>query len=261
MSFSELGFGNIGDDLWAILFVSTRIAAALLAAPLFGGKTVPIPLRILLSVSIGFFVAVWVPFPNTPEPFSIAAITALLQEVVIGLALGFVLQIGFAVPLIAGEQISGTMGLALAVSVDPNSGAQSGAVGQYFSVILTLIFLTVGAHLLWFELLIESYQLFPAGNAIFAAGQADNVVQFGGLALATAAAISLPVVLVLLLVQLTTGVISRSAPSLNLFALGLPAGLLAGLAALIITLPIVFEQFEDLSGLMLERAEELLVQP
>jgi len=246
MSFSELGFGNIGDDLWAILFVSTRIAAALMAAPLFGGKTVPVPVRIMLSIAIGFFVAVWLPFPATPEPFSIAAIMALLQEVVIGLALGFVLQIGFAVPLIAGEQISGTMGLALAVSVDPNSGMQSGAVGQYFSVILTLIFLTIGAHLLWFELLIESYQLFPAGNAIFGAAQADAVVQFGGLALATAAAISLPVVLV---------------PSLNLFALGLPAGLLAGLAALIITLPILFEQLEDLSGVMIERAEELLVLP
>ncbi len=261
MTLTELGFGNIGEDLWAILFLSTRIAAALLAAPLFGGKTVPVPVRILLSISLGLFIAVWLPLPPMPEPFSLAAVVALIQEAVIGLALGFVLQVGFTVPLIAGEQISGTMGLALAVSVDPNSGMQSGAVGQYFSVILTLIFLTVGAHLLWFELLIESYQLFPAGEAAFGAAQADNIVRFGGLALATAAAIALPVVLVLLLVQVTTGVISRSAPSLNLFALGLPAGLLAGLAALIITLPILFEQFEDLSGVMLERAEQLVALP
>lgn len=261
MSFADLGFGNIGDQLWVILFLSTRIAAAMMAAPLFGGKTVPVPVRILLSVVIGFFVAVWLPIPPTPEPFSSAAFMALLQEAVIGLALGFVLQIGFIVPLVAGEQISGTMGLALAVSIDPNSGLQSGAVGQYFSVLLTLIFLTIGAHLLWFELLIESYRMFPAGNAIFGAAHADNLVQFAGLALATAAAIALPVVLVLLLVQLTTGVISRSAPSLNLFALGLPAGLLAGLATLIITLPILFEQFEDLSGVMIERAEQLVQLP
>lgn len=258
MTLTDLGFGAIGDQLWLILFISTRAAAAMMAAPLFGGKTVPVPLRILLSVSIGFFVTVWLPLPPTPVPFSAAAVMALLQEVVIGLALGFVLQVGFAVPLIAGEQISGTMGLALAVSIDPNSGTQSGAIGQYFSVVLTLIFLAVGAHLLWFELLIESYRLFPAGNAVFGAAQADNIVQFAGLALATAAAIALPVVLVLLLVQLTTGVISRSAPSLNLFALGIPAGILAGLAALVITLPIVFEQLEDLSGVMVERAAQML---
>lgn len=258
MSFGDLGFGPLGDQLWVMLFLAARIGAALMAAPLFGGKTVPVPVRIMLSMGISFFMTAWLPIPPMPEPFSAAAIMALLQEVVIGVALGFVLQVAFIVPLLAGEQISGTMGLALAVSIDPNSGAQSGAIGQYFSVLLTLIFLTVGAHLLWIELVIESYRMFPAGNAVFGAAQADNIVQFAGLAFATAAAISLPVVLVLLLVQVTTGVISRSAPSLNLFALGLPAGLLAGLAAIIITLPIVFEQFEDLSGVMVERAASLV---
>jgi flagellar biosynthetic protein FliR len=258
MSFTDFGFGPIAGQLWTILFLSARIGAALMAAPLFGGKTVPVPLRAMLSVVIGYFIASWMPLSVLPEPFSSAAIMALLQEIMIGLALGFVLQVAFIVPLIAGEQISGTMGLALATSIDPNSGTQSGAVGQYFSVLLTLIFLSIGAHLLWIELVVESYRLLPAGSAVFGAEQADNIVRFGGLAFATAAAIALPIVLVLLLVQLTTGVISRSAPSLNLFALGLPAGLLAGLAALIITLPILFEQFEDLSGLMVERASQLV---
>lgn len=258
MSFAALGFAGLGDQLWLLLFVSVRIGAAIMAAPLFGGMPVPVRLRVLLSLAIGLFVTVWMPIPPMPEPFSSMAILALIQEVVIGLALGFVLQIGFAVPLIAGEQISGTMGLAIATSIDPSSGLQSGAVGQYFSVILTLIFLTIGAHLLWFELIIESYRLFPAGDAVFSAADADAIVRFGGIAFATAAAISLPVVLVLLLVQLTTGIISRSAPSLNLFALGLPAGLLAGIAALIVTMPILFEQLEDLSGVMVERAQVLV---
>jgi flagellar biosynthetic protein FliR len=207
---------------------------------------VPPTLRAMLSLTFAVFVAIWVPPVQTPEMMSFAAILALVQEVAIGAALGFVLQIAFAVPLIAAEQISGTMGLAIATSIDPASGAQSGALGSYFGLVLTLLFYTLGGHLLWFELLIESYRILPAGSFTFGAETAQGLVLFMGYGLATAAAIALPVVLVLLLVQIVTGMISRSAPALNLFALGLPAGTLAGITALIIALPILLEQFEAL---------------
>ena len=149
----------------------------------------------------------------------------------VGLALGFVLQLAFAVPLIAAEQISGTMGLAIATSIDPSSGAQSGALGTFFGLVMSLLFYAIGAHLLWYELLVESYRLLPAGQFAFGAWRAESVVLFMGYGLGAAAAMALPVVLVLLLVQVVTGLIARSAPSLNLFALGLPAGVLAGIAA------------------------------
>jgi len=172
-----------------------------------------------------------------------------------------VLQLAFAIPLIAAEQIAGTMGLAIATSIDPASGAQSGALGTFFGLVLSLLFYAIGAHLLWFELLIESYRLLPAGQFAFGAWRAESVVRFMGYGLATAAAIALPVVLVLLLVQVVTGLIARSAPSLNLFALGLPAGVLAGIAALIVALPVMEEQFTgvletalDQSALLLEKA-------
>jgi flagellar biosynthetic protein FliR len=157
--------------------------------------------------------------------------------------------------LIAAEQISGTMGLAIATSIDPASGAQSGALGTYFGLLLTLLFYAVGGHLLWFRLLVESYRVLPAGEFGVGPDTAQGIVVFMGLALATAAAIALPVVLVLLIVQLITGVIARSAPALNLFALGLPAGVLAGIVALIIALPILLEQFAALIEMALGQAQ------
>jgi flagellar biosynthesis protein FliR len=255
----ETGLGGIEVQLWQILFLSIRCGAALLAAPMVGGNAVPPPLRILLSLVFGFFIATWVPLPPPPEMLSFGAVLAVLHEVVVGLALGFVLQIAAAVPLIAAEQISGTMGLAIATSIDPASGAQSGALGTFFGLVLSLLFYAVGAHLLWYELLIASYRLLPAGELGFGAWQAKNVVMFFGYGLATAAAIALPVVLVLLLVQVVTGLISRSAPSLNLFALGLPAGVAAGIAALIIALPVMTEQFRGVIEAALEQSEALLV--
>ncbi|MCK0129413.1 flagellar biosynthetic protein FliR [Erythrobacter sp. F6033] len=258
MNVLDFGFGSIEGQLWQILFLSIRCGAALIAAPMIGGMSVPFQLRALLALAFAVFISIWIPLPDLPDMMSFAAILAVLQEVIIGTALGFLLQIAFAIPLIAAEQIAGTMGLAIATSIDPNSGAQSGALGTYFGLILTLLFYAIGGHLLWFELLIESYRMVPAGSFAMGDMQARDVVLFMGYGFATAAAIALPVVLVLLLVQIVTGVISRSAPALNLFALGLPAGVLAGLTALIVVMPIVVEQFIALLHATLDQSAGLI---
>ncbi len=246
MNILDFGYGPLDQQLWQLFFLSVRIGAALMAAPMIAGMSVPAPLRALLAFAFGIFVALYAPPPTIPEMMSFAAILAVFQEVVIGTALGMVLQIAFAIPLVAAEQIAGTMGLAIATSIDPSSGAQSGALGTYFGLILTLLFYAIGGHLLWFGLVIESYRLLPPGGFAFGPDAARSLVFFMGYGLATAAAIALPVVLLLLVVQLVTGVISRSAPALNLFALGLPAGTLAGIAGLIVAMPILIEQFSGL---------------
>lgn len=243
MNVLDFGFAGLEAQLWQVLFLSIRCGAALMAAPVLGGMAVPVQLRALLSVVVGVFVASWLPLPPIPAMMSFAALLAILQEVLIGTAMGFVLQLALAIPLIAAEQIAGTMGLAIATSIDPSSGSQAGALGSFFSITMTLLFYAVGGHLLWFQLLVESHRLLPPGSFAFGAENARNVVMFMGYGLATAAAIALPVVLVLLLVQIVTGIVSRSAPALNLFALGLPAGVLAGIAALIIVMPIIVDQF------------------
>ena len=258
MQAATVAFALFEQELPAVLFLSARAGAAMLAAPLFGAMSVPVQLRAFLGVAIALFIHQWVPLPPLPDLLSMAGMAALVQELVIGFALGFVLQIAFAIPLIAAEQIAGTMGMAMATSVDPSSGSQSGAIGQMFSLTLFFVFLALGAHLLWFELLIESYRALPPGPLGLSAEAMLRVPAFGGQMLATAAAIALPVVLVLLLVQVATGVLSRSAPSLNLFALGLPAGVLAGIAALIAVLPVVIDQFADVSRLAVEQAAGVL---
>lgn len=246
------GLGAYEADLWRLIFIMTRIGAALLAAPIFGAMSIPVQVRIAMAGAIAVFVMAWSPGGSpvqTPEELlSVAGFTALVGEAVIGAAMGFTLQLSFAAPLIAAEQIAGGMGMAIATAVDPNTGGQSGALGQYFTVVLTLIFLAVGGHLLWLRLVIESYTVFPPGGEWFGAGRAWMIVDFAAQTFTTAVAIALPVMLVLFTVQLVTGVLSRSAPSLNLFALGLPAGVLAGIAALIIASPFTSEQFVLLSA-------------
>ncbi|OYW44820.1 MAG: flagellar biosynthetic protein FliR [Sphingomonadales bacterium 32-68-7] len=255
----DFGFGAVEQELWRLVFAMTRIGAALLAAPFFGAANVPVQLRVAIAGAIAVLVCAWTPLQPPPALLSLDGMLVIAGEVLVGLSLGFILQVMFAAPVIAAEVIGGTMGLSIAVTSDPTSGAQSTALGQYFAIILALIFLSVGGHLEFLALVIDSYRAFPPGETWLGAERLDHIVQFGGAMFVTAAAIALPVTLILLIVQVVTGVLSRSAPSLNLFALGLPAGVLAGIAALIACFPILTSQLTELSRTAVESSGSLLV--
>lgn len=256
----DFGFGSVEQELWRLIFAMTRIGAALLAAPFFGAIAVPVQLRVAITGAVAVLVCAWTPFQAPEALISLEGFLAIAGEVLIGLSLGFVLQIMFAAPLMAAEVIGGTMGLSMAVTNDPASGGQSTVLGQFFYTVLALIFLTVGAHLQFLTLVVESYAVFPPGQTWLGADRLEQIVSFGGQMVATAVAIALPVTLILLLVQMVTGVLSRSAPSLNLFALGLPAGVMAGIVALIVAAPLLVEQLVDLSAVAVAGSASLLVR-
>lgn len=254
----SFGFGPVEAEFWRLLFVMTRIGAAMLAAPFFGASSVPAQARVIVTGALAVLVCAWTPVQAPPALFSAQGLLAVAGEALIGLSLGFVLQLSFAAPVIAAEIISGAMGMSMATAVDPNSGTQSPAWGQYFTVVVTLIFLALGAHLQWIALLVESYRIFPPGDTWLGQDKLAEIPAFATMMFATAVAMALPVTLVLLVVQVLTGVLSRSAPSLNLFALGLPAGVLAGIAALIASAPMLSEQVTDLSHNAIDQSHEFL---
>lgn len=256
----SFGFGAVEAEFWRWLFVMTRIGAAMLAAPIFGSGSVPVQLRVGLTGAIAALVCGWTDVAAPPAILSAAGLLSLAGEVLIGLALGFVLQIAFAAPTLAAEIIGGAMGMSLATSVDPNSGAQSPALGQYYGIVLTLVFFALGGHLQWIALVVESYADFPPGATWLGPDRLGAIAGFATSMFATAVVIALPVTLVLLVVQVVTGVLSRSAPALNLFALGLPAGVLAGLAALIISAPMVADQMAELSADAIAQAREAIAR-
>jgi flagellar biosynthesis protein FliR len=259
MNSLDFGLGGIEAEFWRMAFLMTRIGAAMAAAPIFGAMGVPMQVRVIFAGAIAVFVAAWTDVQAPEDLFSLAGMLAVAGEVLIGLALGFALQIAFAGPVMAAEVIGGSMGLSMAMTTDPNGGGQSTAFGQYFTIVLTLLFLGLGGHLEWLALLIESFTIFPPGETWLGTEIGARMSDMGTQIFMFALLISLPVTLVLLLVQALTGILSRSAPSLNLFALGLPAGVLAGLGALIVAAPLLFAQLEDVAGQAVTNAESVLV--
>jgi flagellar biosynthetic protein FliR len=243
----DFGFGALEAEFWRFLFVMTRIGAALFAAPLFGAAAVAPQVRVIVTGALAIFVCCWTQVAAPPAIMSLAGVVIVAGEVVIGLAIGFVMQLAFAAPVIGAELIGAGMGMSIAAAADPINGAHSAVLGQYFSVVMTVMFFALGAHLDWISLLVESYRTFPPGAPWMVPARLHLIDVFAGDMFLAGLSIALPVVVLLLVVHIVTGVIGRSAPALNLFALGLPAGVLAGIAALIVSAPLIAERLAELA--------------
>jgi flagellar biosynthetic protein FliR len=233
-----LGFGlSIEPQLWALLFCMVRVGAAFVAAPVFGAISVPLPVRITLSGAIGILVLNTQGVVPPPAVFALATVMAIAAEALVGLALGFILQIAFAAPLVASEVIGTSMGIGFAQAVDPQNGQSSPAIGQFLTILLTLLFLSVDGHLILVDLVVKSYDTLPPGGAWLEFARMKNIALFGGYAFLAGLLLALPVGFLLLCLNLVVGMLSRSAPALNLFAVGLPASLAVGVVALLVAMP------------------------
>ncbi|APR51548.1 flagellar biosynthetic protein FliR [Sphingomonas koreensis] len=233
-----LGFGlSIEPQLWALLFTMVRVGAAFVAAPVFGAVSVPMNVRILLTAAVGILSMNAVPIDAPGEVFALATFLAVAAEVLVGLALGFILQIAFAAPLVASEVIGVSMGLSFATAVNPQTGQSTPALGQFLTILLTLLFLAVDGHLVLVELVVRSYELLPPGQAWLTPGKLQNIALFGGYAFLAGLLLALPVGFLLLCLNIVVGMLSRSAPALNLFAIGIPASLAMGVLALLVGMP------------------------
>ena len=235
-----IGFAGLEAQLWLWLIAMIRPGAAFFAAPVFGSPQVPVQLRLVVALAIGLPAMQSVPFALPDDGIaSIAGVLLVAGEVLAGLALGFAVQIGFSAALLAGETIGNAMGLGFATMVDPAHGNQSTALGTFLSILATFLFLAMGGHLALAATIFESYRALPPGHAWMGADAIRSLVLFGGDVFATGLAVALPVAFALILVQIIMAMLARSAPALNLFAVGLPATILAGLVLLAMAAPMM----------------------
>jgi flagellar biosynthetic protein FliR len=236
------GFANVEAQLWLWLIAMIRPGAAFVAAPVLGAAAVPIQIRLILSLAVGMAAlnSVEIVLPEDGLA-SIAGVAMIAGEVLAGVALGFAIQLGYSAAYIAGEAIANAMGLGMATMIDPASGSSTPVIGQLLAIVGTFLFLSMDGHLLLIQFVVASYVALPPGGGLMPATAFQSIVTFGGSMFAAGVTIALPVAFTLVLVQIIMGVLARTAPALNLFAVGLPATLLAGLILLAIGAPVMGE--------------------
>ncbi len=234
------GFSGLEESLLLWMVAIIRPGAAFMAAPIFGAPQVPVQLRLIIALAIGIPAAGLGGLSLPPDGIvSVAGFLMVIQEVIIGLGIGFAVQTGFAATLIAGEAISNSMGIGFAAMANPMTGQSSPAIGQFLSMLATFLFLVSDGHLMLAQIIIESYATLKPGQSWLSASALLRLAGLGSMMFAAGIAIALPVGFAMVLVQIVMGMIARSAPALNLFSVGMPAALLAGVVLLAMATPML----------------------
>jgi flagellar biosynthetic protein FliR len=221
----------------AWLWPFVRVGACLMVAPVFGARFVPARTRLILAGAIALAIAPLLPaLPEVPL-FSGMGLVITVQQVLIGAAIGFVLQIVFDALAMGGQLLANTMGLSFAFNVDPLRGTGAPVVGQFYTLIATLTFLALDGHLAIVQALVDGFTTLPVGIEGLGPDGLWQLVNWGAALFRGALMVALPGLTALLIVNLAFGVVSRAAPSLNLFAIGFPVTLIGGLLIILFGLP------------------------
>ncbi|MCF6211254.1 MAG: flagellar biosynthetic protein FliR [Gammaproteobacteria bacterium] len=228
----------VGAFLWPLF----RVAALVTAAPVFGARTVPTRIKLVFALMITLVIMPTLPAPPAVDPLSGEAVLITLNQIIIGVAMGLALRLIFAMFVLGGQIIAYQMGLGFATMVDPTSGTTVPVISQFYVIMLTLIFFALDGHLVFIDVVAESFRTLPIGMHGLSRDGMWQLAVWGGNMYAGAVQIALPAIASLLLINLTFGIVTRSAPQFNIFSLGFPIAILAGFFIMMLTMDVISAQ-------------------
>jgi flagellar biosynthesis protein FliR len=220
-----------------------RALALFTALPVLGTRSVPARVRIALAGFIALAAQASLPAMPVVPLDSPAALMLVVQQVIIGLSLGFAVRVLFAAAELAGELIGLQMGLNFAGFFDPISASQGTASARFFGTIISWLFVVINGHLLVISALVDSFTAFPVGPHPLAFLSSTMPHRWAAEIFSTGLWIALPLIAMLLFVNVVLGMISRVASQLNIFAIGFPITLGVGLMGMFLTLPLMQQPF------------------
>lgn len=223
----------VASFLWPL----TRILGLISTAPLFGNMSVPARVKIGLGIMLAMIIAPTVPALPALDPTSLPGLLILVQQLIIGISMGFAMRIVLAGTEMAGEIASMTMGLGFATFYDPQSRGHSSAISQLLALLTLMIYLSTDLHLVLLSTLAQSFSSMPISAAPISGEGLRQVVNWGGRIFSAGIQLSLPIVAALLITNMALGILTRAAPQLNIFGIGFPITIGVGFAMIALALP------------------------
>jgi flagellar biosynthetic protein FliR len=224
---------------WIAMFIwpTTRILGLLATAPPFGSANVPMLVKVMLGIAIALVIGPDVPIPAALDPMSMAGLLVLAQQLIIGLSMGLAMRIVFAAVEAAGEFTSATMGLSFAAFFDPQTQGRTSVISQVFSLLATMVFLSLNGHLILLSVMAESFHTLPISAQPITAEGFHSLALWGTRIFSMGLQLSLPLVIALLITNFALGILTRAAPQLNLFGIGFSVTMLSGFILIGLGLP------------------------
>ena len=233
--------------LAAFFLPMARVMALMTVAPPFSNSATPTTIRLLIGLAVTFGLTSALPPAAVPAPAlgSWLGVIIIAKEIMIGIALGFGMQLAFAVLDMAGNLIGLQMGLGFATLYDPQSHGQTAVISQVLSMMAVLMFLSLNGHLVILSILGESFTLLPVGQALPVSSWKD-LVMTAAMLFGSGLLMALPILAALLITTIAMGILTRAAPQLNLFAVGFPVSMLVGFSMLALAMPHLGPAFEHI---------------
>jgi len=243
------------EKLLGFMMVLTRISAFFIVLPVFGWKSIPVRIKVAITVLVTIFFSMITPSAIEPREVSLLeAILLLANEATYGLALGLIVYLVFATVKFSGRIIERQMGLAMAQILDPLTGEQTQPLGMLLETIFILLFLSANGHHMFLLIISRSYEAFPAGNIPTMAVLAGGIIKAGSTLLMAGLRLSAPILAAFLVLMVALAVLARIVPEMNILFISLPLRVGLGLLMAAIFVPFIngfVAEFADWMGKLL----------
>lgn len=241
-------YAQLNVWLTSFLWPFTRILALIATAPLLSHQAIPIRVKVAVAAFMALIVAPTIGAVPQVTVFSADGVMIIINQFLVGAALGMTMQIAFATIDAAGEFIGMQMGLGFAMLYDPRAGGNSVVISRYLNTIAMLAFLVFDGHLQMISALVQTFQSVPVsanvlGSATFARGW-QTLAAYGVSVFSTGLLLSLPVVTALLIANLALGILNRAAPQIGIFQVGFPVTMLVGFLLIQLMIPNMIPFFQ-----------------
>jgi len=249
--------GILGSYIWPFF----RIAALVMAAPIFSSNFVNARSRLLIALAISIAIVPSIPYSAPAvSPLSGMGLMIVTQQILIGACMGFMLQFLFNAFIIGGQIIAMQMGLGFASMVDPQNGVTVPVISQFYLIFVTLVFISLNGHLILLQVLAESFITLPVSTSGLTNTSFYGLVGQASWMYASGVLVALPAIGSLMMVNLAFGILSRAAPQISPFSIGFPMTIILGFAIMFVTLPSIANHLLTMSDHMLQMIR-LFVQP
>ncbi len=248
---------DLVDNLIKGIWPFARIGGMVMVMPILGSDMLPARIKIYLVLGLCFFLND--KFVNFPViDFSISTYILIIYQILIGVAIGFILQAIYQVFLMTGMLIGNQMGLGFAQLQDPENGVSVPQLSQFFGMLFLLLFINFNGHLRLIQIGIESFDTIPIGISQLNLTTVQDYAGWGAWIFARGLQLALPVTAALIIINFGFGILAKAAPQLNIFSIGFPIMLLCGFFLLWITLPNALLFFHELLELGFEKVNDML---
>lgn len=226
--------------LWLSQFFwpMVRVLALIATAPILSERSVSRKVKVGLAFMITWLLVPLLP-PGQVTLFSVGGLWLLIQQMLIGIALGFTMQFAFAAVRTAGEVIGLQMGLSFATFFDPGSRLNMPVLARFLDMLAMLLFLSFNGHLWLISLLADSFHTLPIGGEPLNANAFLALTKAGGLIFLNGMMLALPLITLLLTLNMALGLLNRVSPQLSVFAIGFPITLSIGILTMGILMPLL----------------------